>query len=311
MKNMYLLNSLFLIAAAHFSFNYCFKEQYHYFLYNMSYIILYNYGKVEIIMKEYYENIMKNYYVVKICDVICYYSANFERDNVDNDSDTELIISNNIFERIKMSNLLDNYDYNMLKNIDLLIYTEKSGKEEKSDKEEKSSKEDKSGKVIIYDVSDLTNIIVSPKKCNYQFLSLNIQLKCPEGKNFDLQLDCKRETYYVVNNRLNALFFSYLLKNAYGITSNVFTLQYDILMIDHNANLVVLTEKDELILFKDYYQIIPYNYEEMQVKKENNYNRVLLTLKNLKNHDLNESNDNFEKEEDENLSDASYEKLEQ
>ena len=40
------------------------------------------------------------------------------------------------------------------------------------------------------------------------FLSLNIQLKCPEGKNFDLELDCKRETYYVVNNRLNALFFS-------------------------------------------------------------------------------------------------------
>ena len=295
---MYLLNSLFLIAAAHFSFNYCFKEQYHYFLYNMSYIILYNYGKVEIIMKEYYENTMKNYYVAKICDFISYYSANFERDN--NDSDTELIISNNIFAKVKMSYLLDNYDNNTLKYMqDLVIYTEKNDKEEKSNK------------VIIYDVSDLTNIIVSPKKCNYQFLSLNIQLKCPEGKNFDLELDCKRETYYVVNNRLNALFFSYLLKNTYGITSNVFTLQYDILMIDHNANLVVLTEKDEIILFKDYYQIIPYNYEEIQVKKENNYNRVLLTLKNLENQDLNKSNDNFEKEQDDNLSDASYEKLEQ
>jgi hypothetical protein len=298
MKNMYLLNSLFLIAAAHFSFNYCFKEQYYYFLYNMSYIILYNYGKVEIIMKEYYENTMKNYYVAKICDFISYYSANFERDN--NDADTELIISNNIFAKVKMSYLLDNYDNNTLKYMqDLVIYTEKNDKEEKSNK------------VIIYDVSDLTNIIVSPKKCNYQFLSLNIQLKCPEGKNFDLELDCKRETYYVVNNRLNALFFSYLLKNKYGITSNVFTLQYDILMIDHNANLVVLTEKDEIILFKDYYQIIPYNYEEIQVKKENNYNRVLLTLKNLENLDLNESNDNFEKEQDDNLSDASYEKLEQ
>ena len=295
---MYLLNSLFLIAAAHFSFNYCFKEQYYYFLYNMSYIILYNYGKVEIIMKEYYENTMKNYYVAKICDFISYYSANFERDN--NDADTELIISNNIFAKVKMSYLLDNYDNNTLKYMqDLVIYTEKNDKEEKSNK------------VIIYDVSDLTNIIVSPKKCNYQFLSLNIQLKCPEGKNFDLELDCKRETYYVVNNRLNALFFSYLLKNKYGITSNVFTLQYDILMIDHNANLVVLTEKDEIILFKDYYQIIPYNYEEIQVKKENNYNRVLLTLKNLENLDLNESNDNFEKEQDDNLSDASYEKLEQ
>ena len=149
-------------------------------------------------------------------------------------------------------------------------------------------------------------------KCNYQFLSLNIQLKCPEGVNFDLQLDSKRETYYVVNNRFNSLFFSYFLKNNYGITSNVFTLKYDILMIDNNAQFVILTEKDELILFKDYYQIIPYNYEESQLKKNSNYDRILLTLENLEIHNLNKSNEKFrEKEDDENLSDASYEKLEQ
>ena len=188
----------------------------------------------------------------------------------------------------------------MLKNIDLFIYREKSGKEEKS------------ANVIIYDVSDLTNIIYSPMKCNYKFLSLNIQLNCPDCNNFDLQLDFNSETYYVVNNRLNSLFFSYLLENKYGINSNVFTIKYDILMIDHNANLVILTEKDELILFKDYYQIIPYNYEESQLKKNSNYDRILLTLENLEIHNLNKSNEKFrEKEYDENLSDASYEKLEQ
>ena len=104
------------------------------------------------------------------------------------------------------------------------------------------------------------------------------------------------------------------MKSKHGINSNAITLKYDIQIIDQNANIFTITECDEIILFKDYYMIIPYDYEKSQINKLTNYNRVLLTLNNMKNLELYETN-NFqekEKEYDElsDNSDNSYEKLE-
>jgi hypothetical protein len=262
----------------------------------MSYIILYNYGKLEILMKEYYTNILQIHYVSKTLDAIDYYIASLKL------YDTELIVSNNIISTTKLNNLLINYDYNVLKNIDLFIYTEVLNKSEKNKK------------IILYDISDLTNNIVTPDKCDFQFLSLNIKIRGSDSKNFDLELDSKSETYYIVGNRLNLLLFSYLLKSKHGISSNAVTLKYDIQVIDQNANIFTINECDEIVLFKDYYMIIPYDYEKSQINKLTNYNRVLLTLNNMKNIELYETNsfEEKEKEYDElsDNSDNSYEKLE-
>lgn len=276
---MYLLNTIFLIATTHFSLNYFFKEQYMYFLYNMSYIMLYNLSKVEIVIKQYYANIMQNYYVAKLLDTLEDYYVSLKT------YDTELIVSNVMIEQIKIENLLYFYDYSKLKDVDFFIYTKSVEKNEKENK------------FILYDISDLSNIIVPLKKCEYQFLSMNIKIKNPDNENFDLHLDSKRETYYVINNRLNVIFFSYLLKSKYGISSNALTLRYDIQIIDQNANICNISECDELILFKDYYQIIPYDYEKSMMKKFKNYNNYLLSLNLTSNNSV--FNNNLENEEDE------------
>jgi len=288
---MYLLNGLLLITTFHFSMNYFLNDKYKNYLCKISYNILYNYGIIEIYLKENYTKILKNYYVDKILDNIEYFYKYFN--NYFFDYDTELIINNNIVSTCRFSNIFSSNNYENLNNIELFIYTE-------------NIKNDKANKFIYYDISELTTFYNIYEKCDYEFLSINIHIKNLNNDFFiNFNLANNKETYYLVNNKINVIFISYLLKTKYNINVHPSKLQYNINFIDQNAEFLNLNEKAELVLFKDCYEIIPYEYK---VHKNLNIDSYNFTTKNEYNNFVKEENTISDNISD-TISDNSYEKV--
>lgn len=257
---------------------------------NVSYRIFYNYAKLEIIAKDCYKRTINNNYIVQFIDAI------EETYNSLKNYDTELIVTNNIIHKCNVNDVFKKYTYKELENIDFFIYSE-------------YGRNKKYNKVIIYNILDFTRKLGSLDKCECEFLSFNIKIEknnTLEKNNLYIELANHRENFYVSGNRINVLFISYLLKTQYNINIHPLILEYTIHIIDNNATILSLNEKQELIMFQTYYQIIPYDYVKNQGKKLHNYSVLLQSV--LMCNDINCSN---EEEQEENNSDESYEKLDE
>ena len=248
---MYLLNILFLLTSAHFTLNCFFKQQYNNFLFNLSYNILYNYSKLEIIVKYQYKIFVTNSYVEKILDKIeeTYYSFKT--------SDTEIIANNQIIARAMHNRIISSVSKEILKEADLIIYNQ-------------DVKHKKTNKVLFYHISELKFNPDKIENCSYQFLSLNIKINYPremKSKNLDIIFSNSTDTLYIVNNRINVLLISYLLKVQHSLIVEPHLLSYEIQGIDQNASFFTINEKEELILFKNHYEKVPFDLNTLKERK--------------------------------------------
>jgi uncharacterized pyridoxamine 5'-phosphate oxidase family protein len=116
----------------------------------------------------------------------------------------------------------------------------------------------KTNKIIIHNFSESTPIdVFKYKLCNYMFISTVLYL---ERKslivNYDLKLFCNGDNYFVANNKIDKYVICYLLKkqkNVYFIPENI---KYKFNIIDQNANVLELSEKDVLYLHENNYEIL-------------------------------------------------------
>jgi hypothetical protein len=74
---------------------------------------------------------------------------------------------------------------------------------------------------------------------------------------YPLNLSTSTANYYIVNNKLNTLFFRYYLINVLFIPiSELEELKYKLNIIDNNINILQLCEKDTILILKEEYKII-------------------------------------------------------
>jgi hypothetical protein len=167
--------------------------------------------------------------------------------------------------------------YDCLKQADLMIYSQ-------------DNKHKKTNKVVFYDISDFT-LLDKIENCSYEFLSFNVKINYPGigSKNVDIDFSNSKETLYVVSNHINVLLISYLLKVQHNIITDPKLLSYEINIIDENVNFFTLNEKEELILFKDHYEKVPFDLNKIKERRsnnENNKNMTLTSFENTKNDNL-------------------------
>jgi hypothetical protein len=222
-------------------------------------------------LKQQYKTLVTNSYVENFLDKVEDLYASFKT------YDTEIILNNQIVARAMHNSIIYDVGYNNLKNADLMIYNQ-------------NVKHKKTNKVIFYGISDFTIFIDKIENCSYEFLSLNINILYPgmESKNVDIVFSNNKETLYVVSNRINVLMISYLLKVQHNIITDPLLLAYEIQVIDQNASFFTITEKDELILYKDHYEIVPFDLNKIKERrnnknKENNKNMTFTSFDNIEN----------------------------
>ena len=140
---------------------------------------------------------------------------------------------------------------------------------EKVDEDSQSSKENK---VVLYKMPS-NDVVIDYEKCDYKFISLFITIN---QEKYQLTLSNEYYNYYVSGNVLNELFFCYLLKTQHNIDIDKNDIKYMLELIDHNINIVILHETDELILGKSEYNIRLSDYkkeieEEDEEEEDENY----------------------------------------
>ena len=242
---MYLLGLIVLSSTLHFSMNYFYKEKYEYFLASLFFCIIYNYGKVEIYFKNEYNRFINISFVECINDKI------YDYYNAINAYDTEIILNNNVVEKTTLKKIINNY--NKFLNNDIVIYTEKC-------------KNAINKKVILNDVPVLN---LNPESCDYKFLSVVLYDETyPNTINntniYDIKLINKNESFFVVNNRINSVLICYLLKEQYNVCISPYFIKYKIQIIDNSVKFINVSEKEEIVLSKSNYEIVPYNYTEVK-----------------------------------------------
>jgi hypothetical protein len=127
----------------------------------------------------------------------------------------------------------------------------------------------------------------------YSFEISNIKFIACYVKYYDngytLEL-CKDNTnYYIVGNVINCDFIKYYLKNILNVTidSNI-PFKYTLEIMDHNVNMIYLSETDEIIIQKEDYVV---NNSEKVVNKE------IVNELDINNLDINELNNSKTKVE--------------
>ena len=113
---------------------------------------------------------------------------------------------------------------------------------------------EKNNKIIYFkDSLEKTNYFY--KSCNFHFISINISFNDEkEEKLYSLKLLNPNENYYVVGNKINRLIIFYLLKQQYNLNLNI-TQNYKLVIIDNNVNIKTITEKEEIVLNENDYEI--------------------------------------------------------
>ena len=116
----------------------------------------------------------------------------------------------------------------------------------------------RTNKMIIHNFSESTpENVFEYKLCNYMFISTIVYLELKSlVVNYDLKLFCSGDNYFVVNNKIDKYVICYLLKQQKNVNIRPENCKYNLNIIDQNANMIELSEKDVLYLHKDNYEII-------------------------------------------------------
>ena len=203
------------------------------YLSNSAYNLILNYSKFQIFMRNKYNNFLNTKYGKYVSDYISYSQKN-------NNNTIELVKNDNIycFSSEKILLLEQNCDYLF----DFFIYSDFANYKN-------GVKPSLINKVIYFKIP--TNLDYSV--CNYKFISTTIHLK---DKIYNIKFQSETENYFVENNKINKLVICYLLRKQFNVNINSRYIEYILEIIDGNANIFNITEKDELLFDKDKYNII-------------------------------------------------------
>jgi hypothetical protein len=98
---------------------------------------------------------------------------------------------------------------------------------------------------------DITKLSVLP--CTFTFIGCEIHLE-KYSKAYNILFHSTNESYYAVNNIINKYVIQYLLYKQHGIYMNE-NESFLLHIIDHNINNIMMTDRDELLLLKDGYEV--------------------------------------------------------
>ena len=255
----FLLNTSFALFCGYTTHLFMLKYApfiYNMFLYTCFTSTMYCYTQLEYHSK----NMLSSFKTQQFIDQL-FGNRNRNKDYVSVIKSNNVIFTSSLYNIIEQSQII-NTDYDF---IVMSVY-------EKTDEDSHSSKENK---VVLYKMPS-NDVVIDYEKCDYKFISLFITIN---QEKYQLTLSNEYYNYYVSGNVLNELFFCYLLKTQHNIDIDKNDIKYMLELIDHNINIIILHETDELILGKSEYNIRLSDYkkeieeedEEEEDEEEENY----------------------------------------
>jgi len=247
-------------------------------LMNLSYFCIYAYTLVEMNVKHIYLQIINDN--PKLLEFMKYISNKSGEDNIEIISDNQVINTCNRDDS-NWCQLIPDY-------CKFIIY---------SDPEPQTSTI--INKKIIPNTKNIHREIFNYEICNYTFISFDLYIQNDVKQlNYDLNLFFNGNNYYVVNNKIDKYVICFLLYSRHGVYQKPDSCKYKINIIDQNANMVEVCEKDVIMLYKNEYVI----YEVIHNIIDNNE-------KNKETSGESEEENEESGEESKNSSDESYEKI--
>jgi len=90
--------------------------------------------------------------------------------------------------------------------------------------------------------------------CSFKFQMIHVRFS--ENESYLIDLNNKKENYYVVSNVIDKFVICYLLYKQYFILKNAHTISYNLELIDDKMNFINLNENDIIILDVNQYKIV-------------------------------------------------------
>lgn len=207
-----------------------YPERYRMILLLLTEKLIFAYSFIELKTKKMYKQIKNNS------------SVNSLIEKMKSPNNVEVIFNNKSVSYVNKENIYSNLP---LENT-FIVY---------SDSEPMSSR---TNKMIIHNFSENTpKDVFNYKLCNYMFISTILYLETKSLIiNYDLGLFCDGNNYFVVNNKIDKYVICYLLKEQKNVNFSPENCKYKLNIIDQNANMTELSEKDVLYLHEDNYEII-------------------------------------------------------
>ena len=116
-----------------------------------------------------------------------------------------------------------------------------------------SDKKDESEQINKIHYTEFPQILDDYKHSTIKFFSVELEYK---DTIHSIELTNENYNHYIVNNVLNKHFFKYYLINVLNIEIDKNTFDYKLSVIDHNVNIVELTQNDSLIIKENNYELI-------------------------------------------------------
>ena len=238
-----LLSSAFLF---HLIMKQYYPKQYTSILIFLTEYAIFAYSFIELKTKKMYKQIKNNS------------SVNSLLEQMKATNNIEIILNNQIVGRLSKESIYSNLPFEN----DFIIY---------SDSEQITSK---TNKMIIHNFSECTpKDILNYKLCNYMFISTILYLETKSVVvNYDLNLFCNGDNYFVANNKIDKSVICYLLKQQKNVNFSPEKCKYKFNIIDQNANMIEMSEKDVLYLYEDSYEILQVISEKIDYSIENGEN---------------------------------------
>jgi len=213
-----------------------YPEQQFKLLMNLSYYSIYAYTLLEMKVKQIYLQIINDN--PKLLEFMKYISNKSGEDNI------EIISDNNVI------NTCNKDDSNWCQLIPdyckFIIY---------SDPEPQSSTI--INKKIVPNTKNIHNELFNYMICNYTFISIDLYIQNElKQLSYDLNFFFNENNFYLVNNKIDKYVICFLLYSRHGIYQKPDSCKYKLNIIDHNANMVEVCEKDIIYLYKDNYEVI-------------------------------------------------------
>ena len=116
-----------------------------------------------------------------------------------------------------------------------------------------SDKKDGSEQINYIHYTEFPQILDDYKHSTIKFFSVELEYK---EAIHSIELTNENYNHYIVNNVLNKVFFKYYLTNVLNIEIDKNIFDYKLVVIDHNVNVVELTQNDSLIIKENNYELI-------------------------------------------------------
>ena len=108
-----------------------------------------------------------------------------------------------------------------------------------------SDKKDGSEQINYIHYTEFPQILDDYKQSTIKFFSVELEYK---DTIHSIELTNENYNHYIVNNVLNKHFFKYYLTNFLNIEIDKNIFDYKLVIIDHNVNVVELTQNDSLVI---------------------------------------------------------------